>query len=380
MAVILYGYLQGRETAGSQMTTLSSYIAINDGSAGSKMKPTRTTNRLHFTDLSPERFEDLCLSLVYSLKPWMDIRHYGRVGSDGGVDIYAAEQLENGARRIWSVQCRRLKSAGLSQLKKAVDDTLRGSSTLPDVLLVVIGCDVRRQAHEGFIKYALEKGVGTSYLWTASNLEAKLFAERKDLLFAYFGVSKARTTRSREATIKRCIALKHRMRKDFLKSDAGYVPSARSYERFRCSEIFVRSIDDDSYPLVNKEVVGISGWFKIELFDFYFNGIEVMFHSSPIVMDCNGYWADTAGIQDYDKRRFKPIKALVLGRIPFSNIVEYDLDGDEYCPMPHVYCTFACDGTPYEGYRSVRLDGDIAHDLPTDKQVNLGRPAGNQAL
>jgi hypothetical protein len=335
--------------------------------------PTKTTNRLHFTDLSPTRFEDLCHALVYSLKPWEDIRHYGRVGTDGGVDIFAVERLENNAQRVWLVQCRRAKAAGLSDLKRAVDDTLRGATTGPDVLLVVLACDVQRRAHEGFIKYASEKGVHTPILWTAANLEARLYAERKDLLFAFFNVSEAHTTRNREATIKRNIALKHRMRKDFLKPDAGYVPSGRSFEQFRYGEILVHSIEDTSYPDMDQGQVGISGWFKIELFDFYFNGIEVIFRNSRILMDSEGFWADASDGTDFDQKRFKPVKAIALGRIPFANIVEYDLTGDEYCPMPHVYCLFACDGTPYEGYRYVFLDGDCAHDLPAEKRVNLGR-------
>lgn len=61
-----------------------------------KAKPSETTNRIHFTDLDPTRFEDFCLALIYPLHPWLDIRHYGRQGGDAGVDIYAKEQLENG--------------------------------------------------------------------------------------------------------------------------------------------------------------------------------------------------------------------------------------------------------------------------------------------
>ena len=40
------------------------------------VKTTKTTNKLHFTDLDPIRFEDFCLALIYPLHPWADIRHY----------------------------------------------------------------------------------------------------------------------------------------------------------------------------------------------------------------------------------------------------------------------------------------------------------------
>src|SRR4051812_31319805 len=80
-------------------------------------KPTRTTNRIVFTHLAHERFEDLCLAMVYPLHPWIDIRHYGRSGGDGGVDILAEEGLEDGKNRQWYVQCRRYKTASKSTLR-----------------------------------------------------------------------------------------------------------------------------------------------------------------------------------------------------------------------------------------------------------------------
>lgn len=56
------------------------------------MHPTKTTNRLHFTDLEPLRFEDLCLNIIQRQKDWKDIRHYGRSGSDEGIDILGIDK------------------------------------------------------------------------------------------------------------------------------------------------------------------------------------------------------------------------------------------------------------------------------------------------
>lgn len=152
-------------------------------------RPTRTTNRLHFTDLEPNRFEDLCLALVYLLHPWVKIQHYGRLGDDGGVDIFAQERVVDESVRTWYVQCRRYKKATKATLKKAVDDALAKAPAVPNVLLVILACDVRREADEEYEKYALGKGVATPMLWTASLLETRLYTERKDLLFSYFGIS-----------------------------------------------------------------------------------------------------------------------------------------------------------------------------------------------
>ena len=54
-------------------------------------RPSRTTNRLHFDDLDPRRFEDLCHSIIYPLRDWKEMSHPGRSGSDEGIDIVATE-------------------------------------------------------------------------------------------------------------------------------------------------------------------------------------------------------------------------------------------------------------------------------------------------
>src|ERR1700677_3188777 len=104
-------------------------------------KPSLTTNRLHFEDLAPERFEDLCLGLVHPLHPWVELRHPGRQGADAGVDIFAKERVEDGVERVWLIQCRRSSRAAQKVLKKAVDDALAKVQSPPDVLLVVVACN-----------------------------------------------------------------------------------------------------------------------------------------------------------------------------------------------------------------------------------------------
>jgi hypothetical protein len=51
-----------------------------------KAKPTKTTNRLHFEDLDPKRFEDFCHSLLFPIRTWQSMHHIGRSGDDGGQD------------------------------------------------------------------------------------------------------------------------------------------------------------------------------------------------------------------------------------------------------------------------------------------------------
>ena len=48
-----------------------------------------------------------------------------------------------------------------------------------------------------------------------------------------------------------------------------------------------------------------------------------------------------------------------LARIPYRNIVDVDMIGDEYYPQPHIYCRFADGGAPYEGFRYVLINDEF---------------------
>ena len=314
------------------------------------------------------------MALIFPLHPWVDVRHYGRLGGDGGVDILAKERVEDGVERVWFIQCRRHSRASQGTLTQAVDDTLAKTGAAPNVLLVVLACDVTRAAHESFRRYASAKGVKTPLLWTASVLEARLHSERRDLLFSYFGISEAAEAREQEASISRNIALKKRLRKDLL-ADPKSVnwDKARKHppDKFEHSEVIVHSIDDMSYPDVDSESTGISGWFKLEVWDYYHNGLEFVLRVERGARDSEGYWAVLEHDQQFNTERFTEIRIFLIGRIPYRNIVDYDVIGDEYYPQPHLYCRFANGGEPYEGFRYVLISDEYPWPLEPELQVDL---------
>ncbi len=338
-----------------------------------KGRPTRTTNRLHFTDLDPTRFEDLCLALVYPLHPWVEIQHYGRLGSDGGVDI-AQEQLDDESVRRWYVQCRRYSRATKASLEKAVDDALAKAPEVPQVLVVVVACDIRRDAHEEYKKYALGKGVSTPMLWTASLLEARLYAERNDLLFSYFGISAAKKARSEEVSIRRNLVIKRRVAKDLIRKNLSFEDiEGRPWGKFEYSEAIIHSVDDDSYPKVDQQSVGISGWFKVEFCDLYHNSIEFLMRIQTAMEDPQGRWAIVPNGESIDKVRFTEFRVYLVGRLPYRNIVEIATTGDEYYPGAHLYCRFADRSEPWENfvYRYVTEPKEYPQHVDADSQIDF---------
>ena len=162
-------------------------------------------------------------------------------------------------------------------------------------------------------------------------------------------VAEAAAEESSEAEIRRNLALKGRMRKDFLKSSVPYRSGSlpRPYEKFAYGEVIVHSVDDSVYPEID-ESPEISSWFKVELWDFYFNGLEVVLNIVYGIVDEDGRWSLFEYGKEFDEAKYRGIGMWQIGRIPWRNIAEYDLVGDEYYPIPHLYCRFANDGMPYE--------------------------------
>lgn len=351
-------------------------------------KPTRTTNKIHFEDLHDRRFEDLCLQLVYRSNTWEDIYHDGRVGNDDGVDIRATELLQNGAKRNWFVQCRRYKKAAVAELKRAVDDTLEKTEIPPDILLVIVACDVSLKARTSYEKHARDKGITTPKLWTASLLEAKLYSDFPDLLFGFFGISLAQEKRKKELYVKRNLAMKRKVAKVL----SGYR---------RKQNIVIRSIDDESYPEIDEGDIGrISSWFKTEFDAIYHDGIEIIINinyiiieNEPILWDAK--WSriepHSLGIQSYSAKtdsgetlikykweekinmeKFSIMKTYYVGRIPYCNIIEIDEDGDEYGGYPHFYCNFVVDGMPYSEFvYKVIQENHVGPVVPPENEIKL---------
>lgn len=337
---------------------------------GDVMKPTRTINKLHFEDLSPARFEDLCLMMVYRMRRWHDINHFGRNGSDDGIDIDAVEELENQSKRIWSIQCKRYQKLGKRDVKSVVDAIVEKNKKTPDIILLIAGCDVSKDCIEYAKEYTQVKGVDNFMIWTASILEAKLYSEYHDLLFAYFGVNLSLEHGSRIATIRRNISLKKKMRNDFLKMHRDPKETlSKPYMKFEYSEIIIHSVDDNMYPSIDIDSIGISGWFKVEPYDFYFNGIQVILGINRVLIDEDGTW-DVVEYNDRERMdKYAVYKIWKIGCIPFENIIDYDISGDEFYLCPHVYCDFRNGGQPYEQIVYYIIGGE-GNEYPYDQRLD----------
>lgn len=146
--------------------------------------------------------------------------------------------------------------------------------------------------------------------------------------------------------VKKKLALKRKMSDVFSSRSKGF-------------EVIIHSDQDRLYPEF-EEGPGISGWFKVETWGMYHDGIQVILALRYAVLSEDKSWSVVPN--DRERELDQKLKVYMIGRIPYRNIVGYDLSGDEYYREPHIYCRFSDNGQPYEtivaevvegGYRQI---------------------------
>lgn len=135
-----------------------------------------------------------------------------------------------------------------------------------------------------------------------------------------------------EELIQRRMRIKAEISRKLPASRSGYAP-----------ELIIRDLARvNAYPKVDDRPWGISPWFKVEGKDLYHRGLEVFLSVQNLVID------GSVARHAKESEDTELTKMFVVGQIPFDAIVTIDWEGDEYYPMPHVYCWFDQADGPYE--------------------------------
>jgi hypothetical protein len=164
--------------------------------------------------------------------------------------------------------------------------------------------------------------------------------------------------------------LKRELRKPPTQRRSGKI--LHPYEQFRYSRIIIRSLEDSDYPNTNiSDSSGISSWFRVNLYNFYHNGIEVILYGGYAIINEKGEWRPIDYSESFDECIFNRIEVWVIGCLPYKFIKTYDLDGDEHYNEPHLYCSFANNGEPYETIHYRTVGGDRDYDWPLEEDRRL---------
>jgi hypothetical protein len=184
---------------------------------------------------------------------------------------------------------------------------------------------------------------------------------------------------SAEHQIRRDIKIRSQLEEVLLRpaEDFRQKRIAHCSEKFRYGKLVIHSVDDTTYPNVDEaQQRRISGWLVVEPYDFYHGGLAVILTIRLVLVDADGHWAyvdERASSSDAPDA----VKAWVLGRIPWRNIRVVQPDGDRHYNVPHLYCSFADDGMPYEAIVAAVMDEESKYPIdwpldPTKQHPDVG--------
>jgi len=187
---------------------------------------------------------------------------------------------------------------------------------------------------------------------------------------------RVRSHRQTVAALKREQKLRDDLHRDLLKSASEQMTLLRFPSRtakFAHSEIIIRRIGDKSYPN-HEDGPGISGWFKLDVLDFYYGGLAFIYNLKYAVLDSKTRRWSFLPEEQSDSlfpSRFSKAKIFLTGNIPWRNILHYDMRGDEYYPQPHLYCQFADKEMPYEGESYFLIGTGYEQELRPEDRMEL---------
>lgn len=125
-----------------------------------------------------------------------------------------------------------------------------------------------------------------------------------------------------------------------------YVP----YRSFIYDSLIIRSIEDVAFPKYDDDESHlISTWYKAQIHDVYEYGIEMMITSSfDIVINTKLRWNF---LNDRDIQNLPPglkyLRATILQRIPYDNIIKLDMNPDPIYGYPTLFVEYKNDRKPF---------------------------------
>lgn len=297
----------------------------------------KTTNKLHFEDLDPLRFEDLVVNLVYRKFNFKKVLHFGRSGSDDGVDIEAIE-IDNNSEKVWYIQCKRYKKFSNKDFDSVLTKILE-KNIKPDLLMIAVSCNVSKRTIDHIKKETANNGINDWIIWSDSIIEAMLYSEFPDLLNIYFGVITDFKVKSKLDLIEKRKRMRDDLNENILKP---FDPSKRimGSHRFQYRKLLIRSVFDDDNE-TTKDDYGWYSYFAVNPHNVGDLGIEVNLEWDKGYINEEGKFSkekidDTYWNVIIHKR----------AHLPYENIYTYDLNSGFGRPV--FYCKYLGENGPFD--------------------------------
>lgn len=329
--------------------------------------PTKTTNRLHFEDLDPFRFEDLGRELLDVMYSWKRLDPIGGEGADDGVDIFG---ITTSSEPCYC-QVKRYKELGPAKIEGIIDTIVKNNTIENNACLILItACDISKKSFDSFYNTAEREGFKRQEILTAKSIETLLYNKYPHLLEKYFGVNvQKKSTLTGRNLIQRTEKGKKLVEKYLLDPNVSFMERWRNPPLiFKDTELILISHDTCKLPNRYENLDLYNRVFPYRLND---GGIDC------IVMACarisynlkNFTWRHLSVSEELAENEVL-LDCEIINFVPFYNIVKIE-DGDEYYSCHIIHCDVSPIWKIYTKtiYRYRTHYGDIIFDESENPQL-----------
>ena len=292
-----------------------------------------------------ETFEDLICDLFNEIENTNTFKKFGKSGhKQKGIDIFSVE-------KDVAIQCKKkdltrreisIRQELLNDIEKDVKLIIDQKLKIKISKLFIISTYNDHPDIDEFCEDLKEK-YNTSFeiiYWGWQTIEQRISNFSK-LLEKYWPNFIIQITSS-EQIFQRNLDLRKRIKKDF-----GDWINYSFENRKRNSKMIIRNFEGTQYPHSNEpDEFNEYSWFGTEINGLDHNGMEFILETKGIYSFDNNTW-DFENDSDLSG---KFVSVFKIGKINFSDIVDYDTQGDEYYNRAMIFCKFKYLGTPFENY------------------------------
>ncbi len=291
-----------------------------------------------------DTFEDAICDLFNCIESTNTFKRFGRSGQkQKGIDLFSSQ-------KDCAVQCKKKDLSRNDSIirKELINDIRRDvekvSDQEPDIvfkkLIFVSNYKDHTEIDEACEKLKNEWCTDFEIIyWGWDTLQSK-FLDYPDLIKKYWP-SFIINTETAKSLFKRNLDLKKRIDQDF-GAWFNFLPENRKLS----SKMILRVYDGKQYPDMNKsDEYGEYSWFRVEIKALYTQGVEFVLGIDKIEVFEDQTWCF---ITESNTPIGRIVDVAKVGQVNFTDIVGYDINGDQIYNCPHFFCEFKYKGTPFE--------------------------------